>query len=133
MSIGPLIITHGDIWSSLLEAAARILGTCPRKMESIPVTDTVRPYWLSKKARKRLKKVDDGGGALILTDIFGSNPGNVARPQSDGRKAGMISGVNPPMLARIMNYPGLSMAGLMVKAITGGRDGVFSTQESNNV
>ena len=69
---------------------------------------------------------------LILTDIFGGTPSNVSRSVSDGERVCMIAGVNLPMLVRLLNYPELSAAELAVKAVTGGREGIFGSKTAAN-
>jgi PTS system ascorbate-specific IIA component len=71
--------------------------------------------------------LDQGDGVIVLTDMFGSTPSNIATALTrDNEHVTVIAGVNLPMLVRLMNYPRLSMAQLKDKALSGGREGIFS-------
>jgi PTS system ascorbate-specific IIA component len=73
--------------------------------------------------------VDTGDGAVILTDIFGASPANLAlKLLQPGRIEG-IAGVNLPMLLRALTYRDKGMDTLLTRAIGGGRDGVFNMQD----
>jgi len=127
MTVGLLLVTHGHIGESLLAAAARMFGTPPLQVEAIGVEPDADPDRLRRKLRGRLEMLDQGQGILILTDIFGGTPSNVARSLSDGERVCMIAGVNLPMLVRLLNYPRLSAAELATRAISGGREGIFGS------
>lgn len=128
MSVGILIITHGDVGRTLLDAAERMLGTCPLAIESLQVSMDVDPDVLHRDVAARLERVDGGDGVLILSDIYGGTPSNVARAFCDTRRVYMVSGVNLPMLVRIMNYPHLDAPNLVIKAVTGGVDGIHECE-----
>jgi PTS system ascorbate-specific IIA component len=71
-----------------------------------------------------LKKLDQGHGILILTDMFGSTPSNIACAVSDRTDIRVVSGLNLPMLIRVLNYPALNLEELEIKALSGGQEGV---------
>jgi PTS system ascorbate-specific IIA component len=128
MSVGLVLVTHGHIGAAMLEAALRMLGSCPLAVELLQVVGDADPDELREQARERIAAVDQGDGVLVLTDLYGGTPSNVARSLSDGRRVCMISGLNLPMLIRVLNYPGLDAAELAHKAISGGRDGIFGSR-----
>lgn len=66
-----------------------------------------------------------GDGVLVLTDIYGSTPGNIANRLFDAHGVAVIAGINVPMLIRVLNYPDLSLEELVNKAVTGGHDGII--------
>jgi len=61
----------------------------------------------------------------VLTDLYGSTPYNIAAVLCQRDAVCILSGVNLPMLVRVLNYPGLALAELTEKALSGGHDGVF--------
>ena len=65
---------------------------------------------------------------LVLTDLYGSTPSNIATRLIDRHKLSVISGVNIPMLIRTLNYPEMDMDALCEKAINGARDGIIITK-----
>ena len=75
--IGLLIVTHGEIGSSLLDSAAQILGSRPAQISTMSVWRQDDPGDLVLRARELMEQIDAGDGVLILTDIFGATPGNV--------------------------------------------------------
>jgi len=72
-----------------------------------------------------VKVVNSGHGVLILTDMFGSTPSNIAKNFCDDKQVRVVSGINLSMLLNIFNYPKLSLRKLALKAIEGGKDGVI--------
>ena len=76
-------------------------------------------------ARDMMRLVDSGRGVLLLTDIFGATPSNIAlKLLAPGRVEG-VAGVNLPMLLRALTYRDKDMETLVAKTVAGGRDGVM--------
>lgn len=126
MTIGLLIITHNNIGTDLVDTATAMLGVCPIATEILPVSQKSDPEAVLKKARLLLAELDQGNGVLVLTDMYGSTPSNIAHSLLDGARARVIAGVNLPMLVRVLNYPRLSLDELAEKALSGGRDGIMA-------
>ena len=123
MKVGLLIITHGDIGQSLLDTATAVLGTCPLQTRTLSVPMSSQTDEVEAEARRLLRELDQGDGVLVLTDLYGSTPSNIAcRLQAD--KVAVIAGTNLPMLVRVLNYPELELPALVEKAVSGGQDGV---------
>ncbi len=125
MTIGLLIITHNHIGDDLIATATAMLGLCPLSTEALAVTQNADPEATLRKARQCVETLDQGNGVLVLTDIYGSTPSNIACQLIEGERVQVVSGVNLPMLIRILNYPQLSLPELTEKALSGGRDGVL--------
>jgi PTS system ascorbate-specific IIA component len=125
MTVGLLLITHNDIGSALLSTASRMLGRCPLQARTLAVTENCEPDRLRTLAQELAEQIDCGDGVLVLTDIFGSTPANIANALQDvsGRK--VLAGVNLSMLVRVLNYPSLSLPDMAAKALSGGRDGIL--------
>jgi len=125
MTIGLLLITHGDTGAHLLATARTMLGVCPLETEALGVAFDCDPDVVEAQARRIAERLGDGGdGLLILTDMYGSTPANIACRLQGRFHARVVAGLNLPMLVRILNYPGLSLEELTEKAVSGGRDGV---------
>ncbi|MEE8263771.1 MAG: PTS sugar transporter subunit IIA [Gammaproteobacteria bacterium] len=125
MSIGLLIISHDDVGSALLETASHMLGQCPLKVELLAASRDADPDVLLNKGRNLVGSLDEGDGVLVLTDLYGSTPSNIAKQLLDDDRVRIVTGVNLPMLIRVLNYPQLQLDQLAKKAVSGGRDGVF--------
>ncbi|MFQ5469122.1 MAG: PTS sugar transporter subunit IIA [Gammaproteobacteria bacterium] len=126
MKVGLLIITHDHIGSSLLDTAINMMGVCPLAVDCISVTSGCDPDGLNELARKKVSMVNQGAGVIVLTDMYGSTPSNIATNiESAYEDVVVITGLNLPMLVRLLNYPHLTLDQLTGKAISGGRDSIF--------
>jgi PTS system mannose-specific IIA component len=122
--IGVLVVTHGDIGTSLLTSANQILGAPQDQVATLSVWRADDIDDLVLRARELIEGLDAGDGVLVLTDIFGATPGNVAsRLLQDGRVEG-VSGVSLPMLLRVLTGRNGSLAAAVKRALSGGAEGV---------
>lgn len=127
MSVGILIITHSNIGSSLYEAVTSVIGNCPLPTKLLPVSLDSEPDHMIDAARQLISDLDQGQGVLVLTDMYGSTPSNIACRLANGQ-VNVVAGINLPMLVRVMNYPNLDLQQLAEKALSGGHEGVISCQ-----
>lgn len=126
MSVGLLIVTHGEVGTALLDSARGMLDGLPLETESISVSNRCDPEDVGGEVGAAIERLNAGDGVLVLTDIYGATPSNIAmRFQDDARRVVVASGINLPMLVRVLNYPGMTVEQLLEKALSGGRDGVF--------
>jgi len=125
MSVGLLIISHNDIGQQLLATATAMLETCPLKTDHFAIHNDCDLEQARTKALNKITNLDSGDGVIILTDMFGSTPSNVANHLSKTCNVRVISGVNLPMLIRVLNYPRLNLDQLSEKARSGGQDGIM--------
>jgi PTS system ascorbate-specific IIA component len=124
--IGVLIVTHGEIGTSLLASAAQILGATQAQVATLSVWRQDDPDDLVLRARELLEQIDAGDGVLVLTDIFGATPGNVvSRLLEDGRVEG-VSGVSLPMLLRVLTArrKAGNLSAAVQRALSGGAEGI---------
>ncbi len=131
MTTGLLIVTHDTIGESLVDTASFMLGMCPMALELLPVSPGCKPEDLHEKAVAALRRLDDGSGVLVLTDMYGSTPSNVATRLLKEGDVIVVAGINLPMLIRVFNYPGLTLSELADKAVSGGGDGVFACKDES--
>jgi PTS system ascorbate-specific IIA component len=129
MKTGLLLITHGQLGQDMLDTTTTILGNCPLRVKAIPVEGDCEPDVLLETASQACTELDQGDGVLVLTDLFGSTPSNIATLLMDTHPVYVISGVNIPMLLRVMNYPDLGLGKLAEKAASGAHDGVIVTTD----
>ncbi len=127
--IGILLITHGSFGEALVQNACHVLNKRPVQVNQLGVSAQDDPLDLLPLASQMLDLVDNGEGALVLTDIFGASPANLAiKLLQPGRVEG-LTGVNLPMLLRALTYREKGMEILLQRARDGGRDGVFNMLE----
>jgi PTS system mannose-specific IIA component len=121
--IGVLVISHGAIGEALLASAAQILGA-PAQAAAIGVARSDDPEAVLARARALAARLDTGDGLLVLTDMFGATPCNVAsRLLADGHVEG-VSGVSLPMLIRVLTGRNGSLPAAVRRALSGGAEGV---------
>jgi PTS system mannose-specific IIA component len=98
--IGVLITTHGNLGSEFLKVAEMIRGTLKDVMH-ISVDQTKGVEDLKKDINAAIKKLDQGQGVLILTDLFGGTPSNLSLSLLKEGKVEVVTGVNLPMLLKL--------------------------------
>jgi PTS system mannose-specific IIA component len=126
MSVGVLIVTHPGVGSALAHSAQRIMGDSPLKTFclDIPVDSDVERT--EHEISQALANLDAGDGVIILSDIFGATPNNLARKFAAPGHVHIVSGVNLPMLIRLYNYPNTDLAELCELAAEGGQRGIMT-------
>jgi PTS system ascorbate-specific IIA component len=124
MSVSLLLITHDQAGDLLLRTAEAILGQHPLTTGTLAVENDHDCEQLQRQATQLVTRLDQGEGVLVLTDLFGSTPANIAtKLQQDGR-VNVLSGVNLPMVLKIFNYASLPLEELTTKALAGGQDSI---------
>ena len=98
--IGVIITTHGNLGSELIKAAELIKG----KLEGvsyISVDQTNGMEEIKKEISSSIKKLEQGQGVLILTDLFGGTPSNISLSFLKEGKLEVVTGVNLPMMLKL--------------------------------
>ena len=123
--IGILIITHGTLGESLIHCACHVLNKRPPLLRQLGVTEQDDPATLLPQARALINDLDAGAGVLILTDIYGGTPSNMASKLVAAGKVDAVAGVSLPMLIRVLTYRDRDLPTIVTKAISGGCEGVM--------
>lgn len=123
--IGILIITHGTLGESLIHCASHVLNKRPPALQQLGVTAQDDPAMLMPQALALVKELDAGDGVLILTDIYGGTPSNMASKLLIPGKVDAVAGVSLPMLIRVLTYRDRDLPTIVTKAISGGCEGVL--------
>ncbi len=124
--IGLFLVTHSTYGESLIQCACHVLNKRPPQVVQLGVALQDDPLDLLPQARDMMQWVDKGKGVLILTDVFGATPSNIAMKLLEPGRIEGVAGVNLPMLLRALTYRDKDMATLLSKAVSGGRDGVLN-------
>ena len=126
MTCGILLVTHPGVGSALLEVATRLLRHLPLKTEAFDVPFDADLDTLLPLASAALRRVDGGDGVLILTDLYGASPSNLAAQLARlGTPARRVAALSLPMLLRVMNYPEQGLDQLPATAAAGARNGAI--------
>jgi len=123
--IGILIITHGTLGESLIHCASHMLNKRPARLRQLGVTAQDDPLLMLPQARAMVKDLDNGHGVLVLTDMYGGSPSNIAAKLVIPGKVEAVAGINLPMLVRALTYRDKPLATIVTKAVSGGCDGVI--------
>ena len=127
MSVAILLVTHEDLGARLAEIAAAICCQDTSPVACIAIPASVEPQQLGAYAdriRDAISGSNDGSGVLVLTDVYGATPDNLARHFSAQCQARVISGLNLPMLLRVLHYPRQTLEQLCDTAVDGARSGI---------
>jgi len=100
--IGVLITAHGNLGNELIRAAELIEGNL-KGVYYVSVDQTKSVEELKKEIGTAIKKLDQGQGVLILTDLFGGTPSNLSLSFLKEGKVEVVTGVNLPMLLKLSN------------------------------
>jgi PTS system ascorbate-specific IIA component len=122
--ISLIILAQEDLGKGLLNAVEHVLGTQPLALAIQPIDYHQSQEALAQALAARIQKIDQGDGVLILADIYGSSHTNAACRLLVPGRIELVSGVNLPMLVRVLNYRNLSMNELLRKAQSGGAEGI---------
>lgn len=129
MSTGLLILSHTGIGPVLLGTATHMLGEIPMPAKVLTAARDCDLEEVYDHAQDLVHELDSGNGVLILTDLIGSTPSNIAGGLLAMENVRIVTGLNMSMLLRVLNYHDLSLDELVGKAISGGRDGIAEVRE----
>lgn len=124
MSNRIFIIAHAPLAQALRDCAMHVYPECAVDVIALDVLPDAQPEDTLNQAIK-VAGTALNGGLLVLTDIFGATPANVAQKLVLGRNAKLIAGVNLPMLFRSVCYRHESLDALVGRALIGGTQGVM--------
>ena len=123
-----LIIGHAPLAHALRQCALHVFPDCAQVLSAIDVQPNLSPEETLATARiamAQLTQLPQVDGVLVLTDIFGATPSNVAQKLVDGVASRLITGVNLPMLLRSVSYRHEPLEALVARAVVGGTQGVM--------
>lgn len=125
MSVALLLITHEHVADGLLSTAHNILNKAIDNTTVVEVPMDTPIETITTQINKQLTTLNTSNGILILTDLVGSTPFNVATQiKNEQSGARLISGLNLPMLLKLSNYRELPLIELTDIAIIGGQSGI---------
>jgi PTS system mannose-specific IIA component len=127
--IGALVVSHGHLAQELVAAAEMIVGEISHiQAVSIGWHDDVNDA--RKEIERRIGEVDAGSGVLVLTDMFGGTPSNIAFSFHDPGKIDVVTGVNLPMIIKIASQKaGESLESLARAVRDQGRSSISTASE----
>ena len=124
MNNGIFIIAHAPLAHALRQCALHVFPDCAAGVVSLDVQPNITPEETLASARIVMSQLGTRQ-ILVLTDVFGATPCNVAQKLVDGVRAKLVTGVNLPMLLRTVSYRHEMLDALVSRAIVGGTQGVM--------
>lgn len=121
---GIFIIAHAPLASALRQCVLHVFPDNAAGVVALDVQPDMPPEETLAQARTMLKQLGTSH-ALVLADLFGATPCNVAAKLVDGVNTKLVAGVNLPMLLRTVSYRKESLDALVARALVGGAQGVM--------
>jgi PTS system ascorbate-specific IIA component len=122
--IGILIIAHAPLASALRDCALHVYPECASGVQALDILPNASPDESLRLAKAAISKLNTTE-VLMLSDVFGATPSNVAQKLNDGIDTRMLAGVNLPMLLRSVCYRHESLDALTTRAQAGGAQGII--------
>jgi mannose PTS system EIIA component len=120
---GILIIAHAPFATALRDCISHIYGGLPARIGVIDVTPDCDPVEVRAFARSEIDRLKEENGAIVLTDVFGATPANIAASLHDA-DVRVLAGCNLPMLVRAVCYRTTPLGTLTEKILQGGTKGI---------
>jgi len=120
--VGIMIIAHGGLAESLIASATHMLGSQPERLLGLSVTGSAQTEAALEQARAMAVTLDDGAGVIVLTDMVGGTPANIATHLVKAGSIEGVAGVNLPMLMRTLTYRCNPLSTVVAKAVSGGTE-----------
>ncbi len=125
---GLLIIAHAPLASAFKAVGRHAFAEAGALLEAVDVNAQMTPEEIETECRAALGRalaLPGRAEVLILTDVFGATPGNVAQRLADGVRVKVVTGINVPMLWRALNYAHEPLETLVARAVAGATQGVM--------
>ncbi len=123
--IGILLITHAPLGQAFIVAAAHVFRGTPERLEAIDVIPDQDTAEVNANARAAIRRLDDGSGVLVITDVMGGTPSNCCNQLSEPGKVAVIAGISLPMLLRAITYRLDTLDVVVDLALAGGQNGAM--------
>lgn len=127
-TVGVVIVTHAEYGEHLLNAAEVILGE-QEYCEAIGVGVDQEMDEILQNLREAVERVDAGAGVLMLTDMFGGTPTNLSLSLMGSGPLEVITGVNLPMLLKVLGTRSMKLKSLASEAASAGCQGIVVAGE----
>ncbi|MGY3040342.1 PTS system mannose-specific IIA component [Rhodanobacter sp. TND4EL1] len=126
MSVGVLLMTHEAVGQAIISAAHHVMPKLPLRVAAVEVPPSADPDVMRTLTAHHARELDHGDGVLILADLYGATPCNIGLSLGAlGVRLRCVSGLNLPMLLRVLNYAEKPLDELAEIAASGGRGGIF--------
>lgn len=130
MTTGIVIVVHAPLGAAMRECASHVMGDISQMLAVHDIQPDDQPDALAPEVLLDILHQNHGDGVLVLTDLIGATPANIAKravvqAMAQGIQCCVLAGLNTPMLLRALTYRNLSLAETREKALAGGVQGVL--------
>lgn len=123
--IGIIIVSHGELGEALIKSAEMIFENASRIFAISIASVSVEADSFRKKLLDTIDEADEGNGVIILTDLFGGTPSNLAISALGIKNIEIIAGVNLPMVLKLLTLreqiPNISLADASILVAEAGK------------
>ena len=124
--VGILLITHNGLGDSLIDCIRHVMGSVPLHVKALSVLAEDDPVLKEAEARALIAELDEGQGVLLLSDVYGATPCNIAQRLCEPGRVEGVAGVNLPMLMRVACYCNKPLDEQVQRALDGGKECIVS-------
>jgi mannose PTS system EIIA component len=127
---GILVISHEPLGTALIRCARHVHGGLAPQLAALDIVPDEDPATAGEVACELLKRINDGSGALVLTDCFGATPSRIASRLSAKQKVEVLAGVNLPMLLKAISLrrEGLPLEDMVDRLQESARAGILRVE-----
>ena len=118
-------MTHAPLGSAFMQAAKHVFRGLPERFEAIDVIADQNIDDVNLLAREAVKRLNDGSGVLVMTDVMGGTPSNCCRHLGEPSEVAVIAGISLPMLLRAITYRQDTLDVVVEMALAGGQSGAM--------
>ncbi|SMP73176.1 PTS sugar transporter subunit IIA [Noviherbaspirillum suwonense] len=121
--VGILLLTHAPLGQAFIDAATHVFRGRPDRLEAIDVNADQDTAEVRRLASEAIRRIDDGSGVLVMTDVMGGTPSNCTLPLSQPGHVEVVAGISLPMLLRALTYRNDTVDVVVEMALAGGQNG----------
>jgi PTS system ascorbate-specific IIA component len=130
--VGILVIAHNGLGDSLLDCVRHVIGETPAHLKALSILADDDLLLKEAEGRRLISHLDDGEGVLILTDVYGATPSNIARRLCKPGHIEGVAGVNLPMLLRVSTSSSKTLKEMVQRALEGGKECIVTLDSKGN-
>lgn len=121
--VGILLMTHAPLGQAFIAACAHVFRAPTERLEAIDVIADQDLAEVQQLAAAAIKRLDEGDGVLIMTDVKGGTPSNCCDRLADAGRVDVIAGISLPMLLRAITYRRDTLDVVVEMALAGAQSG----------
>ena len=129
--IGILVVSHEPLGTALIHCTRHIFGRMPTQLAALDVIPDEDPELALSAARELLKRINDGTGAIVLTDLFGATPARIASRLAEPERVVVIAGVNLPLLVKALTHRRGPLDEVAAKLLEGVRETILPIEPAD--